>query len=307
MVYNLITSMQIFYKTLDGKTRTLDVESSDTVEHVKTMIQRKEGIPAEKLGLIYSSKNLQGGNTLNDYDIQKESTLHLTLRPPNKMPIFVETENDRTITVCPFPCSTVEYVKKDIQFETGIPAENQRLLFNNTQLQYGRSLSYYNIKPKSTLTVLRITPSEIFVTTLAGKKITLNVDSAETVESLKARVESKEGMPVDEQKLFLNMKQLEDYSTLSECNIGKGVTLFLVRRPLNGMNIYVKTLTGETITLEVEPSEAIKIVKVKIQIIKGIAPRRQALIYAGKQLEDGHTLSDYNIQRETRLHLIPRL
>ena len=307
MVYNLITSMQIFYKTLDGKTRTLDVESSDTVEHVKTMIQRKEGISAEKLRLIYGRNNLRDENNLDYYNIQKDSTLHLNLRLLNGMLIFVETENNRTITICPFPCSTVEYVKKDIQSETGIPAESQRLLFNNTQLQYGRSLSYYNIKPKSTLTVLRITPSEIFVTTLAGKKITLNVDSAETVESLKARMKSKEGMPVDEQKLFLNMKQLEDYSTLSECNIRKGVTLFLVRRPLNGMNIYVKTLTGETITLEVEPSETIKIVKVKIQIIKGIAPRRQALIYASKQLEDRNTLSDYNIQRETRLHLIPRL
>ena len=59
------------------------------------------------------------------------------------MPIFVETRNDRTITIYPPPCALVEYVKKDIQCETGIPAENQRVLFNNTQLQYGQSLSYY--------------------------------------------------------------------------------------------------------------------------------------------------------------------
>ena len=69
--------MQIFYKTLDGKTRTLDVESSDTVEHVKAIIQRKEGIPAEQLRLIYGRNNLRDENTLDDYNIQNMVCLYL--------------------------------------------------------------------------------------------------------------------------------------------------------------------------------------------------------------------------------------
>ena len=309
LLLRLRGGMQIFVKTLTGRTMTVNIEGANTVAELKEKIREHEGIPADQQRLVFAGKCLEDDRVLNDYNIQKESTVHLLLRLRGGMQLFVKTLTGRTMTVNVEGTSTVAELKEKITEREGIPAEQQRLVFAGKCLEDDRVLSDYNIQKESTINLLlRLRGGmQIFVRTLTGKTATIEVDGTETIADLKEKLREREGIPADQQRLVFAGKLLEDDRTISDYNIRKESTVHLLLRLKGGMQVFMKTFTGRTITLDAEQSDTVANLKSKLAEKEGIPMDAQRMVFAGKNLDDTRQLSDYNIQAMSTINLLLRL
>ncbi len=148
---------------------------------------------------------------------------------------------------------------------------------------------------------------QVFIKTVSGKAITIEIESSDTIRNLKKQIEAKEGVCPDQQIIVYSGQQLEDYKTLADYSIEKEATVRFFSKILGGMQIYVRSLTGRLLTLQVEPNALVRTVKSAIEAQEGIPADDQRLIWGGKDLEDGRTLAEYNILREANLVVILRI
>ncbi|PWA55889.1 Polyubiqutin 2 [Artemisia annua] len=137
-----------------------------------------------------------------------------------------------------------------------------------------------------------------------GKTIALAVKSSDTIWNLKTMIQNKEGISSDEQALMFKNVVLEDIDTLSEFHIMKESTLSLIRTSKGFMQIFIKTFTGQMISLEVKRLDTIGNVKAKIQEKEGTPADQQSLSFDGIVLEDSGTIADFNIKKESIITLM---
>eukprot|EP00930_Biecheleria_cincta_P074345 TRINITY_DN61554_c0_g1_i1.p1 TRINITY_DN61554_c0_g1~~TRINITY_DN61554_c0_g1_i1.p1 ORF type:complete len:686 (+),score=136.92 TRINITY_DN61554_c0_g1_i1:42-2099(+) len=211
---------------------------------------------------------------------------------------------------------TVADLKARIGRQESIPEGQKQLLLDGQALDDSCRPFENQWEDQNTMLQLIVSPpasdpttgekAHVTVKTLAGKAIELDIDISDTVDMVKAQIEGQEGIPADEQNLISGGKQLDGSCTLSECGIGHGMTIYLVRRTSN-VQVIVKMLTGKSFELMVAPADTIGMLKDRIFSREGIPAERQRLIFAGAQLKDHCKIAECGIKDRTTIHLVTRL
>lgn len=306
---------QVFVRLPSGRMLTFEVHPNEEFVGIKRKIQERHGLPMDLQQLFYNGQELRENGTYQEYNIQSNSIIELVHNHNRNTQIFVSLPSRETVTIWVNPEETIEVVKEIIEKKTRISVDLQELYFARQRLVNERTLQSYWIEENHMLHLDIVRPPVLHFTVRLQDDSLLELEEPanQTIEAVKREIQRRVRLAMSTQQLFLSGSELDDGKKLQDCEVHDGSVLDLITddttltRSTTDVLLFVKTLTGKTLTLNVSPSDTILDLKTQIQEKEGIVVAQQCLVASGRQLDNSLKVSTCNIQNQSVIHLVLRL
>lgn len=309
-------TFEIYVQTPTAGTRVFEVDPKGPVEQLKTKLRDRDGIPCDLQQLFYRDRLLDSNRSIEENGINSGSTLRLSIDRSRSTQISISFQQE-TFPLWVSRYNTILHVKRMIAEKKNISPDFQ-LFFARNVLENDRTLNDYTIETNHMLHV-HLARLQFTVTVQGDENGPVQCEELanQTVFDVKSFLFNKLNAPVKEQQLFLEGSELENMSKLSDCGISDGCNLDLVlSQPLHpreaaknpkGAVLFVKTLTGKTVMVDITPTDTVLSLKEQILAKEGVEVGHQALVCGGKILDNDTTVSESGLQNQSVLHLVLRV
>ena len=290
--------LTIFSST--GKKISIEVQLTDTVEKVKSLI-KYEGIDITNKRLFMKDTKLEDDHTLESYNVEDSSVIFL-MPESNTFFLTIETSDRRTFKIPATSCDTIGNIKHTIQRMEGIKKTRQILSYKNGVLDDNHLIEWIDdAKDKPVLHMDIITSFPIDIQT-PYEKFSITVGETDTILDLKKKIEADCGIAIEYQILRFNGAELEDDHIVDYYKIDKYDLINVSIKP-HTISLLVKTSTGKSIEVSAPNTATIEMVKKQIQEQEGIPVEDQILENHEMFLFNAQTLDYYKLRNGTTLDL----